>query len=138
MKANITIARASRDTIIISLQDLASRIKFVEMTLSLEDFALAITGLAHIEGEATYKDLQYVGKKKIVENRTCSAPVSHDENELDKWLIGHGQEEGWILGPRLRSRNSIGAYQGACQNDTVTLHYSVYKYIEEPNEETKQ
>lgn len=127
-KVSVSISRNSRDGVRIYLRDDTSRIIFVEAELTLEDYALLITGLSEVEANATYRDLSNVGKKKIIEKRSIETPFeSYDRDKLERWLIDNCQEHGWFLNSYLRSQSSLG--EG--ENGGTKLHYSVYKYVDE-------
>ena len=59
---SLTISRNSKDEIRIQVRDETSRNNFVTISISLEDFAFAITGLSEIKCSAEVKRLDIVGK----------------------------------------------------------------------------
>lgn len=126
MKANVTISRRSNDKVYISIQDDASWAEFVEVELTLESYAQLITGISSVEGNAEYRNLDVVGKTKIVEPRKVRSGVkSYDKKDHQKWLNENCQEEGWILNDRMSSQRSV-------VRDTegnTWLNYSVYKFV---------
>ena len=124
---HISCTRNSRDNIRITLGDANSRQKITEVTLTLEAFALLITGLCEIECQhETTKDVSYIGKTKITETRTIVAPyIGYNRESYEEWLEENAQEVGYSLNTYLGSKTSI---KHDTENDTVILNYSVYKY----------
>jgi hypothetical protein len=123
---NVTITRTSRDLISIRLRDSASRIEFVDVTMSLDDFARAVTGLSEISAKAELRGLEHVGKTKQIEQRRVECPIkSYSRDVLQNWLEENCQEEGWIINSYLGSQNSI-----SYKDDKTIINYSVYRYID--------
>ena len=133
VQANITISKNSNNEIHIEVQDSTSRILIVEAKLTLEDFAQAITGLAHIPVYAVVSELaQHIGKTKIMEQRTATCPISsYKRKELEEWLVENCQEDGWYLDTYLGSQGSIHGCMGSgnTSNNLTLLSYKVYKYV---------
>lgn len=133
---SITISKLhhsfSEDSIQIELVCEKSYTHFCTIKMTLEDFAKAITGMGHIKVFADLRGLQYVGKRRIREERTVLYPFTslstHKREEMEKWLEENCQEEGWILDSYLGSRSSISYAENV---RFYNLHYSVYKYIDE-------
>ena len=123
----ISCTRNSRDNIRITLGDENSRQKITEVTLTLEAFALLITGLYEIECQhETTKDVSNIGKTKITEARTIVAPyMGYSREAYEDWLEENAQEEGYNLNTYLGSKTSINH---DTENNTVILNYMVYKY----------
>jgi len=126
LQGSVTISRSSRDVITIRLRDELSFIGFAEIELAPHDFCMALTGLAEVKGKMACHGLGYVGKKKVMENRSIVCPIKHAKREdLSKWLEQNAQEEGWLLSTYLGSQSSVTTKDGV-----TTLHYSVTKYVE--------
>lgn len=127
INGNISCNRASDDTVRIEIEDNLSQQRFLEIKLSLEDFALMITGLSGIDFQGEVRNLSAVGKKKISEKRSAVFPGSSstDRTELEQWLLDNKQEEGWSINTYLGSQRSVITVEGK-----TTLNYSVYKYVE--------
>ena len=130
MKAEVTISRASGndgDNIRIKIQDHNSRIEFVEVALSLEAFAAAITGQAYQEADLKVRGLANVGKFRVTEKRRATYPIrSYDKPTLQAWLHSNCQEDGWLINDHLGSQSSI-----AWDGDKTVLNYSVTKFVEQ-------
>ena len=129
IKASITLSKATGrdegDYIRLVVRDDASRQAFVEIEMTMEEFALAITGLAHQTVPCEVRGLEFVGLQKVVERRHAVYPESlpqHNRDTQEAWLRENKQEEGWFVDASLRS-------QGSVTGSPTTLHYSVYKYL---------
>lgn len=129
MKCKLTISRNSNDIINITFIDELSGIQFVDADYDLASFALALTGCARIEGEMEVRGLEYVGKKKVMENRSVVCPEkSHNRRDLERWLCDNYHEEGWLIDYYLGSQGSLGT----AEHGTL-LRFKVYKYVEVEN-----
>lgn len=116
------------DRITITLTDEASGTRFVEVTMTMEQFAQAITTL-RVYVPAEVRGLENVGKRKVTEWRTIELPSRFfysDMNAVLEWLSEHGKEPGWIVDPYLGSQRSVSRVDGK-----AILNYSVYKYVEQ-------
>ena len=124
-EGRVTISRDSRDMINIKLKDNSSRLNITEISLSLENYALLITGLSEVECmHETTTDVSNVGKTKVIENRSIQAPcLGYSKDVYEEWLEKNGQEDGWELNLYLSSQRSI-----VHKDDEVTLNYTVYRY----------
>lgn len=135
MKINtkITISKNSNDEIHIRVKDTVSNIEFVDIAMSLADFAASITGLAMIDTATDVRGLEHVGKHKVVEQRTVVAPrMGYDRNDMKKWLNENCQEEGWIINDYLGSQGSIQSV-----DEGTLLRYWVYKYVKQDENEQR-
>jgi len=126
IELKLSISRPSNGGISIRIEDKLSGIEFLDASISLEEFSEAITGLASRPMQAEIRGLQYIGKKRIREDRKIKSGIdTYDTKILKKWLIDNAQEEGWILDLYLNSQSSVN------RNDNGTfLNYSVYKYVD--------
>jgi hypothetical protein len=121
-----TTCSHEEDFISIEVADEASGLQFLSLEVSIANFGAAVTGLSHQECRGRARGLQYVGKKRITEKRQAIAPREHDRDKLRQWLIDNKQEDGWLIDAYLGSQSSIRHNA----DDTVTLYYSVYKFVE--------
>jgi len=130
MEMSLTITKTNKDKVRIYVKDSTSRIKFLDLTLTLEQFASVITGLAEVKVEGEVKDLSFVGKTKITEPRSITITkdiyYSLKREDLGDWLLNNCQEDGWLLNTYLGSKSSV---QWCTDINAVTLNYGVYKYI---------
>lgn len=126
MKGKLSISRGSDELVCIRIRDEASGIEFVNLKMSLETYANAITGVAEQEGLLFVRGLQFVGKKLVIEQRQIACPFkSYDRKILEKWLIDNAQEDGWIVDPYLGSQKSF-----YIDEEKTVLNYSVKKYVQ--------
>lgn len=123
--ASISIGRASNDEVRIAITDEASGTRFLSVSMTPHDFAMAITGLSFIEVPAIVCGLENVGQKKITERRSVLCPLDcYDRKILEQWLLDNCQEDGWLIRPYLGSQNSIGGSSEGGRR----LNYSVYRF----------
>lgn len=121
----VYIGRGSDNMFRIDIKCESSNTRIVEVMMSPEDFALAITGRPLNDIPARFGNLLVVGKSKVVENRSVVIErTSRDESERYlKEVYNPGDD--WIVNPYLGSQKSI-----VWHNDgTQTLNFTVYKYI---------
>lgn len=132
LRVKITISRNNHNAMSVHMRDELSGIEFARIELSPHDFCMALTGLAEVEGKLTCQGLEYVGKKRITEQRSIVCPLKSytKREELSKWLEENAQEEGWLLISYLGCQSSVEYKDGK-----TILNYSVKKYIK-PKEAT--
>ena len=125
--AGVTVSRNSSDEIHIVIQDRLSGVSFVNVNMTLADFALALTGFSQVEAAAEVSGLNNVGKVRVTESRSVvyTGGSDYDKNAQQKWLIENCQEEGWILNAYLGRQSSVTR-----QGGTTTLNYSVTKFVD--------
>ena len=125
-EGRVTISRNSKDVVTIRLKDDSSRLNITEISMSLENYALLITGLSEVECQhETTNDVSNIGKTKVIESRSIIAPfLGYGKEKYEEWLADNGQEEGWKLSLYLSSQRSI-----VHEDNTVTLNYNVFKYV---------
>lgn len=127
INARISISRNSDDMVNVTLIDDASNIQFVDMSLSMVDYAKLITGLSHVEITGEVRGLEYVGKLRVREPRRVVCPLdTYDKSVLREWLLTTQNEEGWPIDAYLGSQSSITSHEGQ-----RVLNYAVYKYVEQ-------
>lgn len=113
--------------ITVNIEDQISGIHFVEASFTLSAFMEALTGLGSVKGNAEVFGLEFVGLKRVSEDRTINCPLSvYDGREkLEQWLEQNGQEEGWLVSTYLGSKTSVRHAENGC-----ILRYSVTKYVQ--------
>lgn len=131
LPAKLTISKVqpSRDDtyMSISITDVASGIKFTNVSVSLQQFIEALTGLSEVSCVHETRNTEYIGKHYVSEQRTIIVPnLGYDKKVYETWLINNAQEEGWILDPYLRSQSSV-----TYKDDSAILNYIVFKYIDQ-------
>lgn len=130
MKFNLSISKNSKDLVGIRVKCGSSRTTFLELELTLEQYAQVITGLSEVEVEGVVRGLAYVGKTKIVERRSVELPdglYNYSKEPVVEYLKEHHQEEGWIQDLYLGSKGSITLDQ---KTKKYTANYAVYRYEE--------
>jgi len=129
MKLNLklSISRPSDGGISIRIEDELSRIEFIDASISLEEFAEAITGLSSRPMTAEVRGLEFVGRKRATEARSIVCPLdTYDKKVLEQWLKDSAQEEGWMVNTYLGSQSSVRRWQ----DGQIVLNYSVTKYVD--------
>lgn len=122
----ISITRSNQDYMSIRVVDSKSKGEFLDIRMSMEDFANAITGLSRVPVFGEVRGLSNIGKVRVVEARQAICPQSsYDKKYLSSWIEENCQEEGWIISTYLGSQTSIRHVT----NGTL-LNYSVVKYVE--------
>lgn len=128
MKFNLSISRNSKDLVGIQVRCDKSKINFLELELTLEQYAQVITGLSEVEVEGVVRGLAYVGKTKIRERRSAELPeglYNYRREPVVDYLKEHHQEEGWMQDLHLGSKGSIAFDQ---KTKKYTVNYAVYRY----------
>lgn len=115
--ADITISRLSGDgeSIRVSIRDRISSQEVVEIELTLEDFALALTGRAHTQGDARWRGLDRVGKRMEMEKWEFELPASVDftnEKEAARAIATSTCKSGWTPDTYFNSQNSFFTLDG--------------------------
>lgn len=125
-EGRITLTRNTRDIVTIRIKDDNSRQQITEVSMTLENFALLMTGPYEVECQhETTEDVSNIGKTKVIESRSIVAPhLGYGKEAYTEWLENNGQEDGWTLSLYLGSQRSI-----VFEDGSVTLNYNVYKYI---------
>lgn len=127
-KGAVTISRNSNDEVNLRIHDAASGIEFIDIQLTLENYAMLITGLSRVEATGEVRGLDKVGKTRIIEQRSVVCPLGgYDRKVFQQWLIDNCQEEGWELDSYLGSQTSMHLND---KGERV-LNYSVTKYVED-------
>lgn len=126
IKCKVTISRRSDGLITIEVLDEASRARFLDLEMTLEAFAQAITGLSFQEADGEVRGLEVVGKTRIDEPRQAIYPGgAHDAREvMEAWLMTDCQEPGW------RVDNYLGAQRSVTRDaeGRTVLHYRVTRF----------
>lgn len=128
MEGKITISRPAysddRKKITISVKDVKSVNRFIEIEMDYADFAAALTGLSEVPITFETKGLEYVGKSRIVEKRSLVVPKEYSRKKLEEYLTHEVQEEGWTINPYLGSQRSVEYLD----TEQTRLNYSVTRY----------
>lgn len=130
----LTIGRrgcvVGEEDIVIEIED--DNLKFVKLTLSLDDMMRALTGLAMVRGEMVVSNLDKVGKVCISD--TIEFPVGDGYRDKEKAIaeLPKYVPEGWIGSTYFGSQSSFFQRDGQTWATT-----SIYKYVERDSEEGK-
>lgn len=96
MKGQITISRPMRgDHIVITCDDDASGVQFVEIKINLADFARVVTGLGHVDCEFTLRP-KYVGMTREHKTEIVQYALGDDQDEVLKPY----EVDGWVANRR--------------------------------------
>ena len=74
MKATILISRTSKNRIELTITDESSREQLCRLTMSPEQFGMAITGLSTTDIDMSVGNLSRIGKQKVTEKRSVILP----------------------------------------------------------------
>ena len=109
INARVTISRSNQNRMTFRITDDDAVVRFCEFDMSLEDFALAITGLAEMRVTAVVQGLQKVGLTRITEPAEVEVPeeIGSSRRDIEAWLIANHQRPGWELRETLGSQSSI-------------------------------
>lgn len=125
LAGKLTVSRRSDEMIYLQVRDDASRRNFVEVGVTPEAFAMAVTGLSEVACEISVDGLSVVGMEKQAEKRSVRCPMKTcDRAALRDWLVSNCAEDGWHIDAHLGSQGSVVHH-----DDGVVLNYSVYRYV---------
>ena len=125
MEAKITISRASDDLVYLNIQDKRSGVRLIEVAMTLEEYAMTITGVANreckVEHLLTKKALERTGKQKQVKKIVMSGDVFKEYKEriadIEK-LMKTDDLKDWIVwddGARTQQNNPLGYEITVCR-----------------------
>lgn len=102
-QGSVTISRVSSTHgspyIQISVRDEASRHQFIELTLSMEAFAMAVTGMGAQPLTFDLRGVDYVGKRREVKEELVPRPPSIENayrNEVAATTLAPFEVDGWV------------------------------------------
>lgn len=100
---NMSLSRTSKDDIRFSVEDEHSGDRILEISMSPQEFALLVTGLAGIKGKAEIFPEANIAKKREVKRATCEK-ASYTSKQEQKDLVQEHFEnnilplhEGWEI-----------------------------------------
>ena len=127
----ITISKPTRgdgeDRIEISVKDNSSRNRFVNISMTLEDFAKALMGLDEVNCEHKLIKPEIVGKVKEIETlefKIPSATIS-DRKSVAAAIANEEIPEGWELWDSFSSQNSFFSI-----GDTSMARCKIIRYVD--------
>jgi len=116
MKGQIEISRRNyndKDFVGISIKDELSRITFLNLEISYENFGKLMSGLSCVDCDFKIKEINKIGKKKITNELIFEMPEGYEyENRktIACDIVNHGIKighEGWEIKDSLNSKNSF-------------------------------
>lgn len=102
-QGSITISRVSSTHgdpyIQVSIQDETSRHQFIELTMSMEAFAMALTGMGAQPLMFDLRGVDYVGKRREFKNELVPRPPSTEracQNDVAVIVLAPFEKDGWV------------------------------------------
>lgn len=102
-QGSITISRVTSSHgdpyIQVSVQDETSRHQFIEMTMGMEAFAMALTGMGAQPLTFDLRDVDYVGKRREVKEELVPRPLSSRDylpNLIAAVVLKPFEVDGWV------------------------------------------
>lgn len=130
----ITISRphgGGKDVVNIALYDPNAAVQFIDLEMSLANFAEALLGLGHVDCDVELRGAERVGK--IRETRPLEFTFEHDRNsgardarDKAKDICQQYADEGWFAATYFGSK---GAVQQS--GDTVLARTSQYRWVDQ-------
>lgn len=135
LKGNITISKVHGPDgyyVELRVRDKLSLNTFIEVKMSLEDYARVITGLAEVPIEMSVKNLDSVGKKKESKPLTFEIPkeYSYDSEKYAKANAQKFADDGWIADTYFGSQGSY-RYDNSGEEQKKIAVTTQYRYITE-------
>ena len=123
----ISCRRGEEDYMSITLVDGASRISFLDIKMTLEEFAKAVTGQGFIPFNGTARNFGNLGKQKITEDFEFKMPSNDFINRKESAAVEAKRvcPEGWLIDTYFGSQSSFVEKGGDCWAST-----SIYKFVE--------
>ena len=113
MKGSLTISRVTGgrepEEIRIRITDESSRVQFVEMKMTPENFARCITGLGYVEGDFEVRDLHLVGS------------IGENKEELVRCEPPYGNEKKMAKARAAMRKMEVDGWRG-CESDLRNHH----------------
>ena len=152
-RAKLTISRPSggrhdgNPCIKIAVDDCDSRIQFLELEVSLADFALALTGLSEVECNMVVRGLQNVGKVRETQSLAIvlekaflkERGIQPYGREMEQYLVedpdgirAQHETDGWKVDTYLRSQTSITP--DGKSDTAIRLNVRRYRFVEQQPE----
>lgn len=144
LKGAITIGRPSygdgRELMVIQFRDELSRVRFLDIEMSLPDFMKALTGQAEMPIEMQVRGLEDVGKVK--ETKPLKFPVYDTNREAAADLAPAYADEGWQADLYFNSQDSFSRVEFSSKHPiggeapdrgktVVMAHTTQYRYVAE-------
>ena len=135
-KCNVSIFRSTynkgKDTISIEIEDKLSHIGIVKVSMTLEEFGKAVTGLGHCEGDVervvSEENINNIGKVKLIKDVECDTLGLYQKDSIKNIVYDHYKDSEdynydewkmWKMWP-----------DGLSTRQDKKLHvYTIYKYV---------
>lgn len=134
IKGAMSITRSNHDKINIRAECSTSHTHFIDIELSLEEFAFLVTGCHMDNLKMEVNNLERVGKTRVREERQVLLDYNDyrisqfDKEAMSRWLAYHCREEGYIVNTYLGSQGSVKYVDNG-----ALLNYSVMKFVDGDN-----
>lgn len=134
--AKLSIVRKSNNGIVIEISDDASRLRMIEIKVTPEQFALALTGMSEVPCEGTFNDSGKVGMNRENKQELIFLPDSAMDGspaiaacvpfEVDGWLAHYDD---------MRNSNRIDKASGDSRDGVPGRWYRVtfVRYVGQPS-----
>jgi len=108
LNGSLTISNSSNGKVYLSFVDVNSNIKFLEVELSMEDFAKGVFGLAHRPCKYITKGLSELGKQYIQEDYTFEIMGLGNKEEARRIIKNLSEQDPeWLYSTYLGSQDSF-------------------------------
>ena len=129
LEGSITISRCSGNSgelIHIQIRDGGSRLHFVDITMTPEEFGQAVTGLAARPVKFEVRGLENVGKTLETKNLIFPVPDSYKAKDFARDNAQSFADDGWIADTYFSSQNSIQRHD----DEKYYAHGTQRRYVE--------
>lgn len=109
----------------IRIRDVDASVEFIEVKLSMEDFAQAITGMGAIPCKFEVRGLENVGKKRETEPLKFPIPGVLEKKEKALELLPSYIPDGWKASMYFHSRNSF-----TTEGDQHYANTTIYRWVD--------
>lgn len=128
-----------RDNMIsITVEDKASGIGFVNVLITPEQFAMALTGLSSCECELELRGLQHVGKKRETKQLILHVSFDRFARKEDREVklreaAAQYEVEGWMVNPYFTLNSQGGAKYVQGTDDVHRCRVNFTRYVAQEN-----
>lgn len=130
MKGNISILRNSNNEIMIDIMDNNSRIDIVNLTMDLEEFAMAVTGrddtTCDITRVVSEDHIKNIGMKHIIQKVYIpKIQGMYDREDIKAYVISSFEKSEYYKDGWMMSNDGTHSQQNEKQH-----RYVIYKYVD--------
>jgi hypothetical protein len=134
LKGQITISRPTwgdgRKTIQITVKDCGSRVSFLTVDISYEDFAECLTGMSNVTCSLETRGLHNVGKVRETEPLTFKMPSKYGGKKEARQEVVKHTPEGWTADNYFGSQDSFFYVE-----DQQWARTSISRWVEDESNE---